>query len=357
MYSPILRNRQSEMLAIKHLYESVRPHVMPVIDVAAPTKTDDRAKSLKYIERNIARTTKVIAGIPAVFVDSSELDPAFRLPGKVHPLAASSAAVTSAGVRPIAVTGLHRDAAHRAEAMTIAKAQDGPGLCVRLDATDVSTATLTYKRLRDLLAAESLEPQDVYVLLDLQCLFKLDKDAVSKQVLRFLALLESKTWAGVVVGGYGFPDQLSSACATNDQAYLRRIEQDVFRDASAVETITPCWFADYTVLSPAVVELDWRLIRKVMAPKALYTLENDWFIVRGGAFSSHPDEYDQYFSMADEIVALDEYCGADFSYGDEYISARHHRVATPGSPASWITACVNHHITFAAYEHKDVVVT
>ena len=181
-----------------------------------------------------------------------------------------------------------------------------------------------------------------------------DKEAVSKQVVRFLKLLESKTWAGILVGGYGFPDQLSSACATNDQSYLRRIEQDVFRDAAHVEMTTPRWFADYTVLSPAVVELDWRLIGKVMAPKALYALDHEWFVVRGGAFSSHPDGYDQYFAMADEIVALDEYCGADFSFGDAYISDRHNRVGNPGSPASWITACVNHHITFTADDHKDV---
>ncbi len=223
-----------------------------------------------------------------------------------------------------------------------------------MDATDVSTATLTHKRLRDLLDADSLEPKDVYVLLDLQCLFGHDKEAVSKQVLRFLKLLESNTWAGILVGGYGVPDQLSSACATNDQAYLRRIEQDVFRDAAQVEMTTARWFADYTVLSPAAVELDWRLISKVMAPKALYALDNVWFVVRGGAFSSHPDGYEQYFSMADEIVALDEYCGADFSYGDDYISDRHKRVGTPGSPASWITACVNHHVTFTADDHKDM---
>jgi hypothetical protein len=354
VYSPILRNRQSEMLALKHLYDSVRPHIMPVIDVAAPTKTADRAEALKYVERNIGRTKKVVAGFPAVFVDSSELDPEFRLPGGVHPLARAAASVSDAGVRAIAVTGLHRDDAHRAEALSIAKAQDLPGLCVRVDGTDVSTATLTHKRLRDLLDTDSIEPKDVYVLLDLQCLFGHDKEAVSKQVLRFLKLLESKTWAGILVGGYGFPDQLSSACATNDQAYLRRIEQDVFRDAADVEMTTPRWFADYTVLSPSVVELDWRLIRKVMAPKALYTLDNVWFVVRGGAFSSHPDEYEQYFSMADEIVALDEYCGADFSYGDDYISDRHKRVGTPGSPASWITACVNHHVTFTAADHRDV---
>src|SRR5947209_20483158 len=109
------------MLAFKHLYKSARPHIMPVIDVAAPTKTADKATALKYVERNIARTEKVVAGFPAVFVDSSELNPEFRLQGKVHPLARAAAAVINAGVRPIAVTGLHRDDEHRAEAVAIAK--------------------------------------------------------------------------------------------------------------------------------------------------------------------------------------------------------------------------------------------
>src|SRR5688572_3079606 len=203
------------MQALKHLYASTRPHVLPLIDIAAPTLAMDIAKALKYVERNIAQTQRVIGDFPAVFVDSSELDPAFRLSDGVHPLAAAAAAVIRSGVRPIAVTGLHRDDQHRAEALTIAEAQELPGLCVRLDVTDVSTATLTHKRLRDLLEADSVEPENVYLLLDLQCLFGQDKEAVSKQVVRFLKLLESKTWAGILVGGYGFPDQLSSACATN----------------------------------------------------------------------------------------------------------------------------------------------
>lgn len=352
MYSPILRNRQSEMLALKHLYDSVRPHVMPVIDVAAPTRAADQAQALKYVARNIARIEKVVAGFPAVFVDSSELSADVRLPGDVHPLARAAESVIEAGVRPIAVTGLHRDNEHRAEALTIAKAQEVPGLCVRLDATDVSTSTLTHNRLRGMVDATSLDPAAVYVLLDLQCLFGHDREAVSMKVVRFLKLLSSDVWAGILIGGYGFPDQLSSACSTKDQTYLRRSEQEVFSDAATVEMRTARWFADYTVLSPSVVELDWRLIRKVMAPKALYTLEDVWFVVRGGAFSSHPDEYDQYFAMADEIVALDEFCGAGFSYGDQYISDRHDRKGTPGSPASWITACVNHHVSFTADAHQ-----
>lgn len=352
MYSPILRNRQSELLAVKHLSKSIRSFLIPVLDVAAPTKSADKATRLKYVERNLERTEKYVTGFPAVFVDSSELDPAFRLPRGVHPLNGIAAAIVEAGGRSIPVTGLHRDAAHKVAAMAIMKDHAQGNLCVRLDATDVSTATLTVRRIRDLLEADSIESSKVYLLLDMQCLFGKDKDEVVKQIIRLLNLLETNVWAGIIVGGYAIPDQLSTAVSTNEQAYLRRIDQDVFREVTAYEMNTPRWFADYTILPPSVVELDWRLIRKVMSPKALYTLEDLWFVVRGGAFSSHPDEYDQYYSIADEIVALEEYCGPDYSFGDKYISDRSKRNEKPGSPASWITACVNHHLTFTANTYK-----
>lgn len=352
MYSPILRNRQSELLAIRHLSKSIRHYLMPILDVAAPTKRADMEGLLRYVERNLERTQKYVTGFPAVFVDSSELDPAFRLSGNIHPLEGAAAAISGAGGRPIPVTGLHRDAAHKAAAMAILHNQAQGNACVRLDATDVSTPTLTHRRVQNLLVSDSIESTEVFLLLDMQCLFGRDKDAVAKQVLHLLTLLQTKTWAGIIVGGYAIPDQLSTAVSTKEQAYLRRIEQDVFRDAAAYKMNTPRWFADYTVLPPSVVELDWRLIRKVMSPKALYALENQWFVVRGSAFSSHPDEYKQYYSIADEIVALEEYYGPEYSYGDKYISDRSKRKGKPGSPGSWITACVNHHLTITADSHK-----
>jgi Beta protein len=352
MYSPILRNRQSELLAIKHLSTPIRTLMMPVLDLAAPTKSADQAAGLKYVEGNLERTRKYATGFPAVFVDSSEIDPGFRLALGVHPLDGIATAVAEAGCTPIPITGLHRDAAHKATATSIANDRAQGKVCVRLDATDVSTATLTFKRLRDLLNASSVESSAVYLLVDLQCLFGKNVDAVAKEVLRFFKLIEASEWAGIMVGGYAIPDQLSTAVATKEQAYLRRIEQDVFRIAAGYEMDTPRWFADYTILPPSIVELDWRLIRKVMSPKALYTLADGWFVVRGGAFSSHPDGYDQYYSIAEEIVALDEFYEPSHSYGDNYIFDRSNKDGKPGSPASWITACVNHHLTLTANAHK-----
>jgi Beta protein len=351
MYSPILRNRQSEILAIKHLSKSIRSHVIPIIDVAAPTASADVTKAVGYVEKNIGRTQKYVTGFPAVFIDSSELEPGFRLSGNLHPLESAAIAIALAGSRPIPVTGIHRDDAHNAAVAAVVESQDGSSICVRLDATDVSTATLTFKRLGDLLETLSFGSTNTYLLLDLQCLFGQEQDAVAKQVLRLLKLLEAQTWAGIIVGGYGFPDQISTAVASREQGYVRRVEQEIFRIAAARPMVTRRWFADYTTLSPTVVELDYRLIHKLMCPKAIYTLDDFWFVVRGGAVSSHPDGYGQYFSIAGEIVALEEYSGPNYSYGDAYIADRANKIGRPGSPASWITACVNHHITFTANAH------
>lgn len=352
MYTPILRNRQSEMLSLKHLGASVKPLLVPLIDIAAPSRSLDRASAEAYVAKRIAHSGKVASGLSTVLIDSSELDPDFRLTGDEHPLAAAAATMAAAKVPAIPVTGLHRDDAHRVVAAGIARKHDAPRLCIRLDETDVSTATLTMRDILDLASEASLTANEVIVLLDLQCLWDRDIQVVSVELSRLLRLLAAHAWAGIVVGGYGFPDQLSTACTTNSQTYLRRVEQDLFYGVSAAVTNSPVWFADYTVVSPSNVELDVRLINRLMSPKAMYALESEWFVVRGGAFSSHPDSYGQYYALADEIVALAEFSGPDFSYGDKYIHDRHLRSGKPGSPGSWITACVNHHVTFTALAHR-----
>ena len=88
-----------------------------------------------------------------------------------------------------------------------------------------------------------------------------------------------------------------------------------------------------------------------MTPRAIYALEDSWLVVRGGAFASHPDGRKQYYSIAKEIVALEEFSGAEFSDGDAYIAERAVGTPSSGSPGSWIGACVNHHITYTARAH------
>lgn len=326
---------------------SVRQQIAPLFDVAAPTKDADVASARRYVQKNIDRMKRFAEDFHLVFVDSSELDATLRMPGDMHPLTVACRAILDEGSKAIPVTGLHRDSAHNDAALSIARDSDAP-LCLRLDATDVSTSKLSYNNIARYIENTGLSYGGLFLLLDLQGLFGRDAAQEAAQVSKFLSVVKTFPWAGIIVGGYGIPEQLTTAIPPNSQGYLPRVELAIFAKLDRTGVESPLWFADYTVLPPSVVELDWRLIHKVMAPKAIYTLEDSWLVVRGGAFLSHPDGRDQYYSLAKEIVALDEFSGANFSSGDKYIADRAQEIPSPGSAGSWITACVNHHVTFTA---------
>jgi hypothetical protein len=188
--------------------------------------------------------------------------------------------------------------------------------------------------------------------MDLKSVFQHDPTHLANSVVHFVAQASKSHWAGLIIAGYGVPDELREAIAVREQGYIPRTEQMVYRSVVAANQLHNLWFGDYATLSPVHVELDWRYMTKVMGPKALYALEDSWFVVRGGPFSTHEDGYEQYYDLAAEIVALEEFSGADFSWGDNYIQARANRIPKPGSPGTWIKACANHHISFTALSHS-----
>jgi len=351
VYTPILRNRQSELLAIQQLRASVRRRCTPLLDVAAPTKDADLATARAYVIRNAQRVTKAIQGFSRAFVDSSELDAAFRVGGS-HPLSVLADAVQAANCTPIPVTGLHRDRDHMRAAFRIKASTESEEICFRLDATDVGTASRSHAELMEILERHSADPSDVVLLLDLQSVYAMDSQALAAPITRFMGRAGQSRWAGIIVAGYGVPDQISNAVAVRQQGYIARIEQEVFNRVAGQMAEQNVWFGDYTTVPPTQVELDWWVFSRVMGPKAIYALEDSWFVVRGSPFSGHADGYGQYHDVANEIVALAEFSGAGYSWGDAYI---HERATDPssssGSPSSWIKACVNHHITLTANAH------
>jgi hypothetical protein len=352
MYTPILRCRQNELLAVAELSAETKHLCTPLLDLPAPSRNEDKAAPEAFTERSIGRTKKAVVGLARVFVDSSELEPALRISGGAHPLLEAAKSIALSDVLPIPVSGLHRDAAHQKAVAKVSKELADDSVCIRLDSTDISTPTLTHKRIVGLLSDYALETSRAFLLMDLKSVFHHDPTHLANSVGHFVAQASKSHWAGLVVAGYGVPDELREAIAVREQGYIPRTEQLVYRSVAAGNQLHNLWFGDYATLSPVHVEFDWRYMNKVMGPKALYALEDSWFAVRGGPFSTHEDGYGQYYDLAAEIVALEEFSGADFSWGDDYIQARANRIPKPGSPGTWIKACINHHISFTALSHS-----
>jgi hypothetical protein len=354
VYTPIIRNRQSEIIAIRKLSAETKRLCTPLVDLAAPSRSADVSNAREYTERNILRTAAALRDFSVVLIDSSELDPSLRVAGGRHPLLEAARAVSSEGITPIPVTGIHRDDDHMKAVKDIGSVTGNGAVCFRLDATDIGTARHTNERLQDLLTKRGMKSLDVILLLDLQCLYGEDVDLLASKVDRFIQCASESPWNAIIVAGYGIPDRISLAVPVRGQRYIRRVERDVYLRIAKNESVEKLWFGDYTSVAPTHVELDWKLIHRTMGPKAIYALKDSWFVIRGGPFSSDRDGRRQYHNLAAQIVALEEFPRDPmYSFGDLYIFERRIRGARPpGSQGSWISACVNHHITLTADIHS-----
>jgi hypothetical protein len=86
-----------------------------------------------------------------------------------------------------------------------------------------------------------------------------------------------------------------------------------------------------------------------MSASIRYTSDDYWVIMRGeGVLNDDGPGYDGYLGNAMLLVERDEFCGADFSAGDQYIQHMSMQSDKPGSAQTWIRAAINHHITFTA---------
>lgn len=348
MYTPILRNRQNEMLALKLLSSEIKSCCFPLVDMASPSLT--KISHQDSILKNLKHVASSLVGFKKVLIDSSELNAKFRLKNNEHPLQSLAKAVESAQCIPVPVTGPHRDEAHWQATLKISHNSNNDLIGIRLDSTDIATASLSLKQLLKIYSSYSIQSKNVILILDLQSVYKAEIDILVKNTLKFINIFKEQEWAGFILAGYGIPDHLTEEIKVRDEGYIPRNEKEVFIKVAHVAQIENLWFGDFTTLSPMHVELDFdfKLMYKSMGPKVIYTLDDSWFIARGGPFSNHDRGYKQYYDLAKQIISLEDFYGEDYSFGDNYIFERSKDGPTTGNPASWIKACVNHHITLTA---------
>ena len=103
-------------------------------------------------------------------------------------------------------------------------------------------------------------------------------------------------------------------------------------------------FGDYTIQHPIYYEPPKNAN---FSASIRYTTDNAWLIMRGeGIRSRKGTGYAQYPANAQLLCEREEFCGEDFSMGDKYIYNMGHQSARYGSARTWLTAGINHHLTF-----------
>jgi hypothetical protein len=111
--------------------------------------------------------------------------------------------------------------------------------------------------------------------------------------------------------------------------------------AEMAKTIyAPC-FGDYSIESPSFLSLDMRKMKP--AGKIVYTIDDSWFVPKGGAFRGNEA---QMIDHCKAIISSGKYSTSSFSKGDERIDETANKLNNCGNLTTWKWVGVNHHITF-----------
>ncbi|WP_082746861.1 beta family protein [Burkholderia sp. MSMB1826] len=349
-YTPFLKFKQNEISALAEFERYRNKSVVPFFDIPRPKDISeseilDRIRiGVRQIERHLPDAN--------FYIDNFDLDDSINLNGKnqyTYILQAVS------HLNAIPVVALNRDGSHNPAALTAVQ-KIGCDVAIRLTIEDIESYKLTKP---DLVAIWPLlidaKPREIHVIIDFRVIAS-DLDKLKDVAVNFVNSLCADFYVDrIVFTGSSIPPVITAILSTNSSTSIERQEWHLWKkiEASLSKSIlSKSNFGDYGLVSPEYSDLDleiW-LVQGVAAPKVFYTYDTRYFVVRGGAFKTHPNGYGQYFDIADAIVAKPFYRKPAYSFGDKYIYDRStlttKRAKRGGSPSSWLKATLSSHITF-----------
>ena len=341
-YFPILKSKQGEFKALGHLTDHAKGLIVPTIDVVPNTSANKTFG--QHLDKICESVGEYWGTELAFFFDLFDIHPDQRTETNEHPVDHLFRSAQINNLNAIPKIGLDRDNDYL-DAVSRVLQEMQPHLLVRLQREDIQAPTISVPELQSILSDLHLAPEQVTLLID----FREIQDPVqslSRQAQILIGQLNGVgNWNRLIVAGSAMPKSIASVIEQSSQGYVSRLEEDLWIDIDANSELSIA-FGDYTVVNPEYIDLDPRIYANTMGPSIRYTTAGSWLIARGSSFSSHPDGYGQYYSLASDIESSSDFMGQNFSFGDKYISDRAAQLTGTGNPGTWITAGSNHHMSF-----------
>lgn len=354
-YTPIVRWRPAERRAIERLYPKDRSGITPLIEfIMPPPKTDEndyrkilegsKSKFLRNLP-NIAKEITKCWGKDPVFIDVHLLDGDIRAHAFEQIL--SSTADLDIFSIPVTyvipVTSTEADAAVRTVAIKFAK-QDDRGLCIRIDESHLRDGDFQ-NLIEYFVNGNKLRIENTDILVDLKIV---DEGKNSQSIIEQLSKIPHiEKWRSFILTGGSFPKDLSNF-EKHGHYPIKRLDWNLWKEVvdNKVLKRKPN-FSDYTIQHPIYYT---SIPGANMSASIRYTNDDQWEIIRGeGLRNVKGAGFKQYPAQAQLLVQQSFYKGADYSFGDAYIAEKAKpRTETTGSPQTWLTAGMNHHVTLVA---------
>ena len=148
----------------------------------------------------------------------------------------------------------------------------------------------------------------------------------------------------IIISSSSFPLDFSKI-ELNSIGYIRKLEQDLYYNLAPEINfdISKIIFSDYTCINPNQLN-DFDYTKNKVFAAIRYTSKENYIVVRGNQLKK--GTFDQYITLAENLINLEDYTGKDYSSGDLYIYNVSTREIKSGNPTTWLQAAINHHLTY-----------
>jgi hypothetical protein len=340
-YVPILRWKQAEWLALRHLQEKDSIRMTPLVEPVPAKFVKSRPGKTYSVDKELGKIAEGILqnwGQDPLFMDLWLLPSKIRTESRLHPFELLGEEARLRQLSIIPTTGLNRNAAYQS-AVAALVAADRRGACIRLLRDDIQRSTLP-NELEHLLSFLELQPAQVDLLVDYQ--FIDCACAIASKLGRRLPYLTR--WRTFTVASGAFPKNLT-AFTVGQHEHPRldwQVWHDLVRDEATLSRRPS--YSDYTIQHPIFSEPP---PVPNFSASIRYAHYNYWVIMRGeGVFHDGSPGFAQWPANALLLCERDEFCGDDFSYGDKYIKEMSLQLKNTGNARTWLQAGLNHHLTF-----------
>jgi hypothetical protein len=346
-YVPVLRWKQAEWLALRHLGEEERARITPLVEITRRSVAPrTRRPTIEQMLRKNATDMQANWGLAPLFVDLWHLEPNPALGNGLHPFVYLAQEARARGVSIVPVAGLNRPPDYQVAVASVV-ATHGLGACLRLHATDLARPTLE-KDLEGLLAHLSLSRGEVDLVID----FEYVHGACPDWSGRLATIPEASNWRTTTLLSGAFPLDLTGFKV--GEHCLPRLDWQAWCRFISARSGLPRLpaYGDYTTQHAYYREPP---ANANVSASIRYAADDHWVIMRGeGLRNENGPGYAQYRSNAQLLCARPEFRGRNFSYGDRYIFEMSLQTQQTGSPETWLRAGINHHLALVSRQMANL---
>lgn len=347
-YTPVLKWKQGEHLAVKPLTTSQRSKLLPIAEL--PDRPYDWKDSKytkswdKHIDALVKATLTNWGTTDELAIDQiiDGSDVLASNPGS--PWEYLFAELWSAGVRAIPVVSTRASASQQAALINITNAHKKTRWLLRFQSDpqgEVPAVAHVQSWFANAVAVLGGKHAQMDAVLDLGHVGGDPKGLAATTAQALSAVAALGPWRQVSLVSGAFPKDLSGVLKGTRQ--IPRGDWDLFKRVSARPELKDfdLGYGDYGITHVDALNEDPR--KMVMSANLRYTHWKDWHVLKGKSVRDYG--YDQYKDLCKILVALPIYMQPTFSQGDaNYDQVASNPKAGPGNATQWRRDATNHHI-------------